>query len=261
MKEKITIKNRKGMKMAVLLEKAEGVEVKGGSKGLVFVLHGHGGNKDQRHVKMFAQAFLEKGYDTVRFDTTNTFGESEGKYEDATATTTKEDLEDVIKWASKQKWYREPFVLVGHSLGGLAVGLYAESHPEKIRGLAPIATVVSGKLSMELYPEEKKEWKKTGWNIKESSTTPGLIKKCPWSYTQDKMQYDLLSNASKLTMPVLLIVGTEDTSCPVYQQKILFQAMPEPKEIHVIQEAPHTYVKEKDIKKVKDILLKWTDKI
>lgn len=52
--EKITIKNRKGQKIAVILEESEN------SKGLVFVMHGLGGFKEQPHIETFADAFKKK---------------------------------------------------------------------------------------------------------------------------------------------------------------------------------------------------------
>ncbi|MBI3458746.1 alpha/beta fold hydrolase [Candidatus Azambacteria bacterium] len=143
--EKLFIKNRKGENIAVLVEKNES------QKGLAFVMHGLSGFKEQDHIAIFADAFKEKDFTVVRFDTTNTFGESDGKYENATMTNYYEDLEDVIKWAQEQKWYQEPFVLSGHSLGGMGTTLYAEKYPKKVLALAPISVVVSGKLIMEAH--------------------------------------------------------------------------------------------------------------
>ena len=59
-------------------------------------MHGLGGFKEQKHIQTFADAFLENNFTVVLFDTTHTYGESEGKYEDATTTNYYEDLEDVI---------------------------------------------------------------------------------------------------------------------------------------------------------------------
>ncbi|MBT4335499.1 hypothetical protein HOD65_03435, partial [bacterium] len=111
--EKVIIKNRKGQGIVVLLEIAPD------QKGLAFVMHGLGGYKEQPHVEVFAKAFLDNNYSVIRFDTTNTFGESDGNYEDATISNYYEDLEDVIEWAKNQEWYQEPFCLAGHSLGGI----------------------------------------------------------------------------------------------------------------------------------------------
>ena len=74
------IQNRKGQSVAVLLERAMP------QKGIAFVMHGLGGFKEQPHIQTYAKAFLDNGYTVVRFDTTNTFGESDGDYQDATTT-------------------------------------------------------------------------------------------------------------------------------------------------------------------------------
>lgn len=256
--EKLFIKNRRGENISIIIEKNES------QKGLAFVMHGLGGFKEQDHIAIFADAFKEKGFTVVRFDTTNTLGESGGKYENATITNYYEDLEDVIKWAQEQEWYQEPFALSGHSLGGICISLYAEKYPEKVLALAPISTVVSGKLSVEAHkrcePEEFGEWERIGWLEEESRSKLGVIKRLPWDHIADRLKYDLLPNASKLTMPVLLIVGENDTSTPPDHIQILFEALPGPKEFYIIKNAPHTFRDVEHLNEIKILFLKWIDK-
>src|SRR5258708_2914625 len=237
------IKNRKGQKIVVL------VEGENNSAGLGFVMHGLGGFKEQPHVQTVAETLLANHYIAVRFDTTNTFGESDGNYEDATTTNHYEDLEDVISWAKTQPWFKSPFVLIGHSLGGISTALYAEHFPEEVKALAPLGTVVSGKLNLQspLYRGNNilEQWKKTGWLEEPSKSRPGLIKRLKWSHMVDRQKYDLLPEAAKLTMPVLLVVGENDQPCPPEHQKILFEQLPGLKELHIIPGAPHTFKEEK----------------
>ncbi|MCX6780079.1 MAG: alpha/beta fold hydrolase [Candidatus Magasanikbacteria bacterium] len=164
--EKIFIKNRKDQKVCVVVDKNPN------SKGLVFLMHGLGGFKEQPQIQTIAETFFAKGFTCILFDTTNTFGESDGKYEEATTTNYYQDLEDVIGWAKSQEWYKEPFILEGHSLGGLCVLLYAEENPNKVLALAPVSPVVSGPLSLEIKEkydnEDLQEWKNSGWRISES---------------------------------------------------------------------------------------------
>ena len=249
--ERINIKNRKNQKIVVLLERNPA------KKGLVFVMHGLGGFKEQPHIETYAKAFLEEGYTSVRFDTTNTFGESEGRYEDATITNYYADLEDVINWAKGQDFYQEPFVLIGHSLGGICTALYAENHPEEVKAVAPTSTVVSGKLSSESGKDNIQEWKRTGWRIKPSKSRPGELKRLPWSHMEDRLKYDLLKKTDKLTMPVLLIVGSEDKGTPVEHQKMLFDRLPGKKELHVIEGSGHTFKKEEHLAEIKQIIKNW----
>jgi len=250
---KTSFQNRRGQKIVVLIEEAPN------QKGLAFVMHGLGGFKEAPHIETFAKAFVENGYAAVRFDTTNSIGESEGKYEDATITNYYEDLEDVITWAKSQKWYQEPFCLAGHSLGGVSVALYAERHPEKVKAVAPISTVVSGKLSTETheYRGTIEEWKKTGWHVRESRSKPGMILKLPWSHMEDRLKYDLLPEAHKLTMPVLLIVGEKDDGTPPEHQKTLFDKLSNMKELHIIKGAPHTFRDPAHLKEIKEIFDHW----
>ena len=254
--KKINIKNRKGQKIVVLLEK------NANQKGLAFVMHGLSGFKEQPHIETFAKAFKDKGFTVIRFDTTNTFGESDGKYEDATTTNYSEDLEDVIAWAKFQPWYQEPFYLAGHSLGGICIILYVEKHPEEVKGLAPISTVVSGALSAQAHGKEYvKQWEKTGWKEEKSESIPGLIKRLKWSHMLDRLKHDVLPEVDKLTMSVLLIVGEKDEGTPLKHQQILFDKLPGKKELHVIKGAPHTFRTPKQLEEIKHIFSNWVDSV
>ncbi|PIR86957.1 MAG: hypothetical protein COU11_03000 [Candidatus Harrisonbacteria bacterium CG10_big_fil_rev_8_21_14_0_10_49_15] len=254
--EKIAIKNRNGKKVAVLLEQAED------QQGLAFVMHGLSGVKEQPHIQAFAEAFLENGFTVVRFDTTNTFGESDGQYEDATTTNYYEDLEGVINWAKSQSWYQEPFWLAGHSMGGICTALYAENHPKKVAGLAPISTVVSGELSRQARgPENWQKWQETGWLEEPRTGLPGQMKRLKWSHAEDRLKYDLLPQAKNLTMPILFIVGEEDESTPPQHQQILFDAIAhDRKELHIIKDAPHTFRTPEHLQEIKQIMINWIKK-
>ncbi|MDP4007394.1 MAG: alpha/beta fold hydrolase [bacterium] len=247
------IKNRRGQRIAVLVEESED------SKGLAFVMHGLGGFKEQPHIETYAGVFLANGYTVVRFDTANTFGESEGDYQDATTTNYYEDLEDVISWAGQQPWYQEPFCLAGHSLGSLCVVLYAENHPEKVRALVPTSTVVSGRLSAETrkYQEILEDWRRTGWREEASTSIPGLVKRLKWTEMEDRLKYDLLLGAHKLTMPVLLVVGSKDDGTPPEHQRLLYEKLPGKRELHIIEGAEHTFREKAHLEEIRGIFDSW----
>jgi len=250
--QKITIKNRKNQNVVVVVEKAEK------QKGLAFVMHGLSGSKEQAHIEILAKAFRDNNYTVVRFDTTNTYGESDGKYEDATVTNYYADLEDVIAWSKNQDWYEEPFCLTGHSLGGFCTTYYAIKHREEVKAIAPISPFISGELSIIAHGKKRiDEWKKTGWKIEESKTRPGLIKKLKWAHMEDRLKYDLLKDADKLTMPFLLVVGENDESIPPDHQQLLFDKLPGKKEFHIIKGAPHNFMEVKYLKEIYQIMDKW----
>lgn len=253
--EKTFIQNRNGQKIAVLVDYVEN------PKGLAFVMHGLSGTKESLQVQAFAQAFWDNAISTVRFDTRHTFGESEGRYEDATITSYYEDLEDVIVWAGTQQWYQEPFFLCGHSLGGISVALFAQKFPRKVKAVAPISTVVAGVLQQENNPEVWQEWKNAGWREEQSTSRPGMIKRLPYSHAQSRLQYDLRMQAKIMTMPVLLLVGSNDTSTPVAHQQLLFAALPEGnKELTIVEGADHDFRVNNKIPEMQEVLTKWIRK-
>ena len=247
--EKIYIKNRKEQKIAVIIEKSQS------SRGLVFITHGLGDSKDSPHIEMFAKCFRDNNFDLIRFDTANSFGESDGRFEEASITNYYEDLEDVIAWASNQSFYCEPFILCGHSLGAICSALFAEKYPKKVKALAPISCVVSGTLSKEQYTnEELEDWQKSGWLVE---TWPNGDVRLPWSYMEDEMKYDLLSDINKLTMSTILIVGEFDHCTSPRHQQILFDNLPGQKGIYLIKGAPHTFSSPEHLEEIYKILDKW----
>jgi alpha-beta hydrolase superfamily lysophospholipase len=250
---KLFIKNRDNKKICVVVDETKN------SSGLVFIMHGLGGTKDQKHIESLAKTYKNNNFIVVRFDARNTFGESEGKFSDATITNYYKDLEDVISWSGKQKWYKEPFYLLGHSLGGICVILYAQKNPEKVKALNPISTVVSGKLSLE-SPKNKdwRKWKKSGWNTYIGSS--GNIKKLPWSHYEDRLKYDILKSSDKIIVPTLLIVGEKDENTPVVHVKKLYDKLKCKKEMHIIKGAPHTFKEEKHLSEIKNIMDRWIKK-
>jgi pimeloyl-ACP methyl ester carboxylesterase len=255
--ENFSITNRRGLKIVGDLS------IPKDARGLSFVLHGLGGYKDQFHIKMLADVLYNNDFIVVNFDATNSIGESEGKYEDATMQFHYDDLVDVISWAKGQSWYIEPFVLVGHSLGGFAITNYAEEFPNEVKAIFPHAAVFSGEDSFEASEkfkiDELKSWKESGWTHRKSTSKPGTEMKLPWSHMEERLKHDLKPNANKLSMPLLFVVGENDTSCPPYQQQNFCNLLPNNtiKEFHIVKNAPHTFREAEHLGELKNIFNHW----
>jgi len=65
----------------------------------------------------------------------------------------------------------------------------------------------------------------------------------------------------KLTMLVLLIVGEYDDSTPPEHQQILYEALPGPKELHLISGAPHTLRANEHLEELKSVISRWLEHI
>jgi pimeloyl-ACP methyl ester carboxylesterase len=253
--EKVFIKNRKNKKISVMLER------KDSPIGVALVMHGLGAFKEQPQVQAIAQAFLDNNYSVVRFDTTNSLGESDGKHEYATTTNFYQDLEDVLMWSETQSWYEEPFALAGQSLGGISVGLYAERFPNKVKNLILINSTISGEKSLKGKDQKQmEEWKKTGWQITESISRPGVIKRLPWSHMEDRLKFDLYPLVSKLTMNVLIITGEVDNNERPGDQEDFFKAIPGNKEFIILPGVPHTIRDEVHLDLLTNAISSWLKK-
>lgn len=255
---KIFVSNRHGKKLAVIVDKPKNPQ------GLAFVLHGLGGFKEQKPIEIIAKVFFDNGYTTVRYDSSHTIGESEGDYGDANVTNHIEDLEDIIDWASRQDWYIEPFCLSGHSLGGGCVMWYATDNPEKVKGLAPVATTASGEIVMSRYREDDLAiWDKTDIQEVESVSKPGVIKRLNWAqFKDDIMNYDIFTRLDKMTMPLLLLVGEKDKgTSPEDHKRIFAGAAGKNKKLKIIKGADHDFRRKQDLKEIYKIFDNWINNL
>jgi alpha-beta hydrolase superfamily lysophospholipase len=251
--EKINIENRKGLKIAVLIE-----EVKN-QKGLVFLMHGFGSFKEHKLLEKTARIFNEEGFTAIRFDATSSIGESEGDIEDGTMTGYLEDLEDVIEWAKLQKWYKEPFSLVGHSLGGYCVVAYGAANQNKVNNLILFNSVISGKLFQETEEIKPilKEWKENGVREWESLSSPGVKKRQKYIFIEDGLNHDLLKIVDKIKCPVLMIAGEEDKIVPVEYQKMLFDKINSKKQFYIVEDGNHDLKDKEDSQELFEVINNW----
>ncbi len=238
--DKTPIKNRHGLTMFVRYEAPDNPIGE-----LAIIQHGFSGSMDEKHIRGFADTFLKNGYDVLLMDCTHSFNDADGTLEQNTIKTHSDDLEDVIAWAGTQDFYKEPFALAGHSLGGMSVLHYAQNHPEKISLLVPASTVISGKLLEDAFkqnmPSEYNDMLTKGKMRVECTYKDGIESYRPYSWLQDMQSWNMLDKAAHLNMPCLFVVGADDAPTPPEHQKLLFDLMPGEKELHIIDDADHCY--------------------
>lgn len=256
--ERYSIKNRHGLKLVIQVDTPEN------PINLVFIAHGQGGFIEQKHIQAFTDAFLENNFRVVRFDATHSVGESEGNIMDVTYTGYIEDLEDVINWARTRPWFQQPFVLCGHSMGAQSTAWYAKNHADEVSAVAPLAPPVNYDLYVgTLDSEYMKDWQEKGYVEMTSRSKPGVVKKVGWAVNESLKKYDLLPEANKLTMPVLLMVGEYDEPAPYENQKILLDSIPSKKKLVKIMDVEHSFRNnetseyDEKLEEVKNIISDW----
>lgn len=211
---------------------------------LVFMQHGLAANKNHDVIKVAKEEFLKNCYTVVTFNSRHSLGKYNRDVENTRLSTFKEDLADVIKWASQQKFYREPFAVVGHSLGGASVLSYANENPKRVGLVVAIAPVVSGNLwekaCFENMADFCKKWKNDSEYLYEDPETKEKVH-IAYKTLEGAKKYDANEFADKLKPTVLLIGGEKDYIVPTKYISDLFSKIKSNKKLSVINDSSHNF--------------------
>ncbi len=157
----------------------------------------------------FEQQAQARGQEYLRLDYSG-HGQSGGKFEDGTIGAWRDDALAVIDHV-----IREPFIIVGSSMGGWMALLVAVVRPDKIRGLIGIAAApdFSEDIYASLTPAQQEELQATG-----KTAVPNDYSDQPYHVT--KAFYDeakthlLLDKPRSFPFPMKLIQGRQDADVP-----------------------------------------------
>lgn len=167
-----------------------------------------------------------------------------------------------------------PLVLVGHSMGGLLSGRFAQRWPEKVAGVGFSGAVIGDW-----------QWARDAIGaaaLPEVEFDPMAISRDPAagaSYAADPLVYhgqykrglleaevealDLFREANdRLTMPVLLMHGTEDPFVPFERSLQAVHDMPtEDVTVHLFEGARHELLNEINRDEITQRLVEWIDRV
>lgn len=180
-------------------------------RGNAYLAHGFREVHDTRHMRALTGALVRSGYRVVVWDATNSWGRSGGAEQDATFYYHYEDLEDVVAWSSRQPWYEPRYIMAGFSLGGVVAGTFAASHPRQVERLVLAAPVVSGRALRQRIPGVLRLWWRWRGTVRLPRSGPAAYS---WEFIRSSWSFDLLHNATRLTMPLLIVGAGRDWIAP-----------------------------------------------
>lgn len=239
----IVISNRSNIKLSIRLNVADD------RNKIVFLLHGLGSRNNYPHMLVLEEYFSKYKYNIINIDATNSLNESGSSVEGVTFSGYINDLEDVIEWAKKQSFYKEPFALGGQSLGAEAVVYYAAMNPNKVELLVSLAFPwLNGELESTCN-KRVNDINNKGYyeQISKSTGRKLIIKK---NYLEDLKKYNLESVLKKITARTCIIVGDKDSKYHIDNNKKLFAELNCEKELYILEDVPHDLANE-DNHKVK----------
>lgn len=211
---------------------------KSSDKKIVILAHGLGVSKvDYGMFDQITISLNDEGYIVYRFDFSGC-GESEGDYSETSLTKLKDELKFIIDFVSREEQVDKGKIgLLGMSFG-TAVILALKQDMKAVVLLGSIAhpREIISKLFNTYRPEGISERKR-------SNEETFKIKSQFW---QDCDSYDLLSNVSKITCPIMFIHGTKDDAVPISESMQLYENANEPKEFRAIKDAGHDYLRHRE---------------
>ena len=231
--EKVIIKNSCGEKLIGVLHNSKN------SDKLAIVCIGRVCTKDEHFYPELCKSLSKNGFNTFRFDFSGN-GESEGKFEDSTAS---KDIQDIKSVVGYFKNIYEISCVIGHSQGSVEVLLYQARY-----GLARSVVDIAGysdqrDATTKKYSKDKiKELNKNGSiELKAWGKSFNLYKK----YFRDRLKYgDIRSQARKIKEPILVIHGTEDTDVPFKNGILMKKALKKNDVFISIKGADHFFINE-----------------
>ena len=197
------------------------------SQKIVVLGHGVTGNKDRPFLVELAKNLSKSGIPTLRFSFSGN-GDSDGEFTESTISKEIGDLASVLDVLENHT-----VCYIGHSMGG-AVGILSASQDNRIKILVSLAGMVDTKAFAhrefgDVTPDEGFMWDEPS---------------CPLSqaYMDDLTQIDtVVDYASKISVPWLLVHGTEDDVVPIEDSQKIYAQANEPKELFTIEDANHVF--------------------
>lgn len=215
------------------------------SNQIVVIGHGVTGNKDRPFLVHLAESLAEVGIPVLRFSFSGN-GDSEGEFTDSTITKEVSDLGCVL---DALDGYTVAYV--GHSMGG-AVGVLRAATDERIGFLVSLAGMVHTKAFAQrefgdVTPDAGFMWDEPD---------------CPLSqaYMDDLATIDsVVTRASDISMPWLLVHGSEDDVVPLQDSLDILKHANESTELVQLMNAAHVFSGD-SLPRMTAEVVKWLDR-
>lgn len=201
---------------------------------VALVLPGRLDTKDYVHMRSHADFLASLGYLAVSFDPPGTW-ESPGDPSLFTTTNYVKVVGELIEFFGNR-----PTFLVGHSRGGATAILSSMKYPD-------VTGIVLVNANYQSPSDPSPEAAERGYNIDYRDLLPGdreteekVEFHLPLAYWEDGKNHDPTAALRACTKPKLIVHGTEDEFSPINDVKTLFEELPGPKKLCVIDSA-HDY--------------------
>ena len=211
-------------------------------------------SKDLKAVTRISRALTARGMGLLRFDFTG-LGDSEGDFADTHFSSNLNDLRAAISYLRDSE--RAPALLIGHSLGGAAVLVAAESCPE-VRAVATLGAPSDTAHLRDQLLEAAPELEEEDEARIQLAGRPFRIRR---RLLDDLSEQNVLGAVRRLDRPLLILHSPVDEIVDVDHARRIYQAAHHPKSFISLDQADHLLLREPaDAVYVAELLASWSSR-
>lgn len=248
MKTKITIPNSNGETLHATLELPPNKKV----KQYAIFAHCFTCSSQLSIVRTISNELTLYGFGVLRFDFTG-LGMSEGEFADTNFSHNLQDLITVNDYLAAH--YQAPTLLIGHSLGGVAV-LISAGKLDNIKAVATIGAPADAVHVSHLLGNKEDILKKGEANISIGGR-PFKIKK---HFLEDLENHDTKKIIPNLRIPLLILHSPQDTTVGIENAAKIYQLAHHPKSFISLDGADHLLSKKADSLYAARSIATWADR-
>lgn len=243
---KVSFNNNRGNKLSGI------IEFPLHQKPTVYALFAHvfTGNKSLSATRNITKALTQQGVAVLRFDFSG-LGQSEGKFEDTNFSTNVEDMLSAANFLKEN--YREPSLVVGHSLGG-AAAIETASRLDSVVAVATIGTPSEPKHVMHLLSCNMDEIMEKGESIVNIGGADVTIKK---QFVEDLSNHKLSETLADFDKAMLIMHSPQDTVVEIENAAKIYHTAKHPKSFITLDNADHMLTNKQDALYAGNVIATW----
>jgi len=207
-------------------------------------------NKNLLAIKNISKSLTSSGFGVLRFDFTG-LGESEGDFADTNFSGNVEDLIAAAEYLGDT--YKEPSLLIGHSLGG-AAAIIAASEIPSIKAIATIAAPSNPVHVKNLLRSNIEEINLKGKAVVNIGGRDFTIKK---QFLEDLKTRTLAQIVKELRKPLLIMHSPQDQIVAIKNAEEIYVAAHHPKSFVSLDGADHLLSDKKDSSYAGSVISGW----
>ena len=207
-------------------------------------------NKNLLAIRNISKSLTSSGFGVLRFDFTG-LGESEGDFADTNFSGNVEDLIAAAEYLGET--YKEPSLLIGHSLGG-AAAIIAASQVPSIKAIATIAAPSNPVHVKNLLRSNIEEINLKGKAIVNIGGRDFTIKK---QFLEDLKTRTLAQIVKELRKPLLIMHSPQDQIVAIKNAEEIYVAAHHPKSFVSLDGADHLLSDKKDSSYAGSVISGW----